>query len=114
MSLVNDNAVFDIRVKGESTGKIYEGQFTLKLFLSLHQRNQIAVEFSKKDKGNEKDVFISNLNSTLIELQARTVECPAWFKGDAAWNLQDLQPILSIRDELDAHHEEYLKSKEDI
>ena len=107
MALVNDKAVFEISVKGEQTGKVYSGKFVMRLFLTLKQRGQVAVEYSKRDMGNDLDAGMSQLNRTICEFQAMLEDCPEWFKGEKAWELEDFQPIISIREELEAAQKEH-------
>lgn len=111
--LVDNKAVVELAVKGESTGKLYDGKFVMRLFLTLKQRNDIAVEFSKRDLGNTKDHLQSTVNQLVCELQARCDECPAWFKGDKAWDLMDIQPIIELKKELDNALEEHMKVTEE-
>jgi len=107
MALVANKAVFRLSVKGEMTGKVYEGDFVLGVFLSLRQRNQVAVEYSKRDVGNDLDAGMSQVNRLICEFQAMAEQFPEWFKGEAVWDLQDFQPILSIKEELEAAQKEY-------
>jgi hypothetical protein len=109
--LVENTAVFDINIKGES-GKLYNGHFVMSLFLSFKQRREIAVEYSKRDFGNTKDNVISYLNKLVAEHQARIIDCPVWYKGEKAWELLDQEPILAIQDEIDAALEEFKKQQD--
>jgi len=111
--LVDNKVVVDLAIKGEMTGKLYEGKFVMRLFLTLKQRNEIAVEFSKRDIGNTKDQLQSTINQLICELQARCDESPTWFKGDKAWELVDMQPILELKKELDNALEEHMKATEE-
>ena len=113
MSLVGETSVFELKVKGESTRKVYKGNFVLRLFLSLNERSKVAVEYSKRDKGNEKDLLQSNVVQMLCELKQLVDEAPEWFTSEKVWDLKDIQPILSIREELDKDIMEYLKNQEE-
>ena len=113
MSLVGENCVFSMKVKGEATRKVYKGDFVLRMFLSLRERTQVAVEFSKRDKGNEKDAFQSGITQMICELRCLAEQAPDWFKSEEVWDLKDIQPFLTIRDELDKAIEEYLKTQEE-
>jgi hypothetical protein len=92
---------FDLNVKGESTGGVYAGHFVMRLFLSLKQRNALAVEYSRRDNGNDKDTVTSAITRSTCELQSHCEDCPAWFKGEAVWELMDIQPLVSIREILE-------------
>jgi hypothetical protein len=107
MSLVNDRAIFEVNTKGEMTGKVYTGRFTMKLFLTLGQRSKVAVEYSKRDFGNDRDETTGAINKLICEFQALAEECPEWFKGEAAWDLVDYQPLIAIREGLEAAQKEY-------
>ena len=113
MPLVDGKVIVDMDIKGEQTGKPYKGTFVMKLFLTLRQRNEVAVEFSKRDNGNSKDSLQTTINQLLCEFQARCEDCPSWFKGDKAWELVDMQPIFELRRELDNAYEEHMKSIEE-
>jgi hypothetical protein len=103
---------FDLSVKGESTGSTYAGHFVMRLFLSLKQRNQLAAEYSKRDNGNEKDEVTSAITRSTCELQAHCEECPAWFKGEAVWELVDIQPLVSLRETLEEALKAHLENLE--
>jgi hypothetical protein len=113
MSLVGEKCVFKLSVKGENTRKTYKGDFVLKLFLTLRERSNVAVEVSKIDNGNLKDSMMTGLTQLVCELQALVEQSPEWFKSDTAWDLLDLQPILSIKEELDQAIAEYLKTQDE-
>jgi hypothetical protein len=113
MALVDGKVIVDLSVKGEMSGKLYAGKFVMKLFLTLKQRNEVAVEFSKRDMGNTKDNLQSTVNQLVAELQARCEECPPWFKGDKAWDLVDMSPIFEIKKELDNALDEHMKAVEE-
>lgn len=113
MALVEGKVILDLNVKGEQTGKVYQGKFVMKLFLTLKQRNEIAVEFSKRDLGNNKDNLQSTINQLVCEMQARCEECPAWFKGEKAWDISDYTPIFEIKKELDNALGEHMKTIEE-
>lgn len=100
---------FDVNVKGENTGMAYTGRFVMKLFLTLKQRSALAVEYSKRDVGNEKDEIMSAVIRSVCELQAHCEEAPAWFKGDGVWDLVDIQPIVALREKLEEALEQYAK-----
>jgi|WetSurMetagenome_2_1015567.scaffolds.fasta_scaffold202434_2 hypothetical protein len=113
MSLVGETCVFELKVKGESTRKVYKGNFVMRLFLSLKERTQVAVEFSKRDKGNEKDPFQSGIVQMICELRNLADQAPDWFKSEDVWDAKDIQPFLTIREEHDKAVEEYLKLQEE-
>jgi hypothetical protein len=113
MALVDGKVIVDLQVKGEQTGNLYQGKFVMRLFLSLKQRNEIAVEFSKRDFGNSKDQFQTTINQLVCELQARCEDSPPWFKGERVWELSDYTPIFELKKELDNALEEHMKSVEE-
>lgn len=107
MALVSDKAVFEVNVKGENSGKVYSGKFVMRLFLTLGQRSKVAVEYSKRDLGNDRDEETSAITRLICEFQILADECPDWFKGDAPWDLVDYQPLLEIRKALEAAQTEH-------
>lgn len=113
MQIVDDKVIVELDIKGEQTGKRYQGRFVMKLFLSLKQRNEVAVEFSKRDFGNTKDTLQTALNQVICELQSRCEDCPPWFKGEKIWDMLDMQPILELKKELDNALDEVMKKNEE-
>jgi hypothetical protein len=103
---------FDLNVKGENTGKVYNGKFVMRLFLSLKQRSALAVEYSRRDIGNEKDDVMSAIIKSICELQTHCEEAPEWFTKETVWDLVDLQPIISIREKLEETLAEHSKKLE--
>lgn len=107
MSLVGNKCVFDMSIKGETTGKVYEGKFVIKLHPTLAQRQKIAVEYSKRNAGNTEQNDVSYINGMVAEYQVLAEEMPEWFKGSQVDNLEDLEPIVAIGREMDAAQKEY-------
>jgi len=108
--LPNHKAAFDVTVKGENTGMVYTGKFVIRLFLSLKQRQSLAVEYSRRDIGNEKDAFMSSIVQSICELTHHCEETPDWFKPDRIWDLVDLQPIVAVREKLEEALEIHVKA----
>jgi hypothetical protein len=107
MALVNDKVVFEINAKGETTGRVYTGSFTMKLFLSLKDRSRAAVEFSKVNSGNTEDQELANINKTVCEYLIMSETAPEWFQPSSAFDLQDFSPLVAIKDEIEKAQAEY-------
>lgn len=107
MALVNDKAVFEVNVKGEETGKVYEGKFVMKLFLSLRERSKVAVEFSKVNEGNFEDQELAVINKMICEYLVQAEEAPEWFKDGKVFDMVDLSPIIAIKEQLTKCQSEY-------
>lgn len=108
MSLVNGKAVFNVNVKGELSGNIFEGSFVIKLFPTLKDRQQIAVEFSRRNLGNESDFEVQQMTKVVSELIVLTEQSPDWFKKETVWDLVDLSPIVAVREGLEAAQKEHM------
>ena len=109
MALVNGKAIFDINTKGELSGGTFEGKFVLKLFPSLKDRQNIAVEFSKRNLGNDSDFDTEQMTKAVCELIVLTEESPEWFKNGSVWELVDLSPIVAIKEGLEAAQKEHME-----
>lgn len=96
LDIVSKTVSFDIARKDEFTGEQYKGHFKIKLFLSLKERTLAAASYSKKNLGVEKTDPIYSLNKIICELQAASVECPEWFKGDEPFNIVDAEGIIDM------------------
>lgn len=107
MALHNDKAVFEINVKGESTGKEYSGKFVMKLFLSLRDRNAASVKYSKVNQGNTEDFEMMGINKMIAEYSVQAEEAPEWFSNDAVLDLMDFSPLVQIKEELEKAQKEY-------
>lgn len=107
MALVNDKAVFKISVKGEVTGKLYEGDFSMKLFLSLKERTKAAVLFSQVNSGNSGDQEITFLNRRVCEFLYLCEQAPEWFTVEKAFDIVDYSPLAAIYEEYDKAQKEY-------
>lgn len=108
MPMVNGKAVFDVNVKGELTGKVYEGKFVVKLFPSLKERQQIAVEFSRRNLGNDSDFEMQQITKAVCELSILAEQAPEWFSKETAWELVDLSPIVAVREGLEGAQKEHM------
>jgi hypothetical protein len=108
MPVVNGKAVFDVSVKGEFTGKVFEGQFVLKLFPTLKDRQQIAVEFSRRNLGNDYDYEMQQMTKAICELTVLCEKCPDWFLKETVWDLADLSPVVAVREGLETAQKEHM------
>lgn len=112
MALANGKAVFDVNVKGELSGKVFEGKFVAKLFPSLKERQQIAVEFSKRNLGNDSDYETQQMTRAVCELIVLCEQSPEWFSKESVWELIDLSPIVAVREGLEAAQKEHMDALE--
>lgn len=108
MAIVNGKAVFEVNVKGELTGKVYDGKFVVKLFPSLKERQQIAVEFSKRNLGNDSDFEVQQITKAVCELSILSEQAPEWFAKETVWDLVDLSPIVAVREGLETAQKEHV------
>ena len=108
MALANGKAVFDVNVKGELSGKVFEGKFVVKLFPSLKERQQIAVEFSKRNLGNDSDYEMQQMTKAVCELTVLCEQSPEWFSKEVVWDLVDLSPIVAVREGLEVAQKEHM------
>ena len=110
MPIVNGKAVFDVSVKGEFSGRVFEGGFVLKLFPTLKDRQQIAVEFSRRNLGNDSDFETQQITKAICELTTLCEKCPEWFLKEKIWDLVDLNPIVAVREGLEAAQNEHMEA----
>jgi hypothetical protein len=109
MPIINGKAVFEINVKGELTGKAYTDQFVFKLFPTLKDRQEIAVEFSRRNLGNDADYETQQITKAVCELVVLCEKGPEWFSRETVWDLIDLNPVVAVREGLEAAQKEHME-----
>lgn len=113
------NKVISIDVIGEKTGRVYKGDFTIKLVLS--QRDEFNSDLRRRQilgpspDGTPPAPNLQMKAYMLGEIQARTIEMPDfWRDSDQGLDLTDPNVTLSIYDAIIKAEEEFEKQiKED-
>ena len=113
------NKVISVDVIGEKTGRIYKGDFTIKLVLT--QRDEFNSDLRRRQilgpspEGTPPAANLQMKAYMLGEIQARTVEMPDfWRDADQGLELADPNVALSIYDAIiEAEQEFEAKIKKD-
>jgi len=85
MDLPKNQKSFEISHVGETTGKKYEGTFTVKCVLNLAEKRKIEIERStiSADLNNPTE-NLSAIAGVVSNLRVRVVDAPDWFKQSIA------------------------------
>ena len=76
---MNQVHTFDISIKGEISGKLYEGKFVYR-HPTLADKLKIRSLESKMTSQYDYHPEIAAINYTLAYLEISLIECPDWFK----------------------------------
>jgi len=81
MDLPNNERSFDLKYEGRTTGKLYEGQFTVKCILNTADKRAVELEKSalSADLRNPTD-DLSAISTVVSNLRVRVIKAPDWFK----------------------------------
>lgn len=83
--------------KGESTGKLYSGEFKLVKYLTNKERGDVSryLEFLAKEIDRDTNVLL--LYQAVAHLKVHVVEAPSWWKeSDHGMKLLDTAPVFAI------------------
>lgn len=97
MDLPSKEKTFAFEHIGDTTGKKYDGQFTVRCVLNVGQKHSMALEQTRL-LGNY-DNPISDLNGLaviLANLRAKIVEAPEWWKQSLGGALIDDEDALVL------------------
>lgn len=81
-SLPKNEAVFDLKVVGDTTGETYEGQFTVTCVLNMSGRHALELEKTRlqADYANPSR-GLAGIAVHLATVRAKILESPAWWKN---------------------------------
>lgn len=116
MDLPSKEKTFAFEHVGETTGKKYEGQFTVLCVLNVGQKHSLALEKTRLlgNYANPTD-DLAGLAIILANLRAKIVEAPEWWKqsnGGASLDDEDAMVVLYRKvQEAEFEWKEELKKK---
>jgi len=99
MSLPNIESTFSVSVKGDTTGHMYLGPFTVRAILT--KREEFLADIRRRELVGPlpEDALptIRNNAYALSQLYARVVDAPAWWReSDSGANLHDTNVIAEV------------------
>lgn len=98
MDLPTKEAVFDVDHIGETTGKRYEGSFTVRCVLNIAQKHSLELEKTRL-LGNyaaPTDGLIG-LAVVLANLRVKIVEAPEWWKqSGGGYTIEDEDVLVAV------------------
>jgi hypothetical protein len=81
MELPKNEKSFDVSLIGETTGKKYEGTFTVKCVLNISDKRRLEIERSRLSADTvNPSVSLSAISGVVANLRIRVVQGPEWFK----------------------------------
>ena len=116
MDLPKNEAVFDFDYTGATTGKKYDGQFTVVCMLNMARKHAMEIEKTRlmADFQNPTDGLFG-LAVVLANLRVRIVEAPEWWKqSKGGFDILDEDALVALYDkviEQEAKWRESLKAK---
>ena len=116
MDLPKNEAVFDFDYVGASTGKKYDGQFTVVCMLNMARKHALEIEKTRlmADFQNPTDGLFG-LAVVLANLRVRIVEAPEWWKqSKGGFDILDEDALVALYDKVidqEAKWRESLKAK---
>lgn len=102
MDLPKNEAVFDFEYTGLTTGKKYDGQFTVVCVLNMMRKHALEIEKTRlmADFQNPTDGLFG-LAVVLANLRVRIVEAPEWWKqSQGGFNVMDEDALVALYDKV--------------
>jgi hypothetical protein len=97
MDLPNKEKTFACEHIGETTGKKYDGQFTVRCILNVGQKHALALEKTRLLGSYESPTDdLAGLAIILANLRARIVDAPEWWKQSNGGSLVDDEDVLVV------------------
>lgn len=116
MDLPKNEAVFDFNYEGATTGKKYDGQFTVVCMLNMARKHALEIEKTRlmADFQNPTDGLFG-LAVVLANLRVRVTDAPEWWRqSQGGFNILDEDALVALYDkvmEQEAQWRESLKVK---
>ena len=116
MDLPKNEAVFDFDAVGLTTGKKYDGQFTVVCILNMARKHALEIEKTRlmADFSNPTETLFG-LATILANLRVRIVNSPEWWKqSSGGFQLMDEDVLVTLYDkvmEAEAKWREALKAQ---
>ena len=86
-------------VKGEKTGSLYTGEFTIKKFLTQKERIDATRLAESLARGIERSPADLEYVTMIAHLAFHVISAPAWW-GDKGLDLYDREPAWALSDKL--------------
>ena len=102
MDLPKNETVFDFDYTGGTTGKKYDGQFTVVCILNMAKKHALEIEKTRlmADFSNPTETLFG-LAVILGNLRVRIVQSPEWWKqSQGGFNLMDEDVLVALYDKV--------------
>ena len=102
MDLPNNEKTFSFEVIGETTGKKYEGQFTVICVPNMFQRRAIEIEKTRlrADQTNP-TMDLMGIGEILANLRVRIIKAPGWWNDSSGgFDLLDENVCVELYDKV--------------
>ena len=96
--LPTNDSSFHVKVSGNRTKHVYEGDFVVKTYLTNAELIDVGLRFDTYNRGSQTvGSGVSLLNRAIAELEVRIQKAPSWWKdSDHGRNLFDTNVVLEI------------------
>ena len=111
MDLPKNEKTFEFEHVGKTTGKKYEGKFTVKCVLNMFDKREIELEKSRlsADVANPTNL-LSSLSHILANLRVRIMKAPTWWEQSlGGFDLLDEDVIIALYDKTMLQEDEWHK-----
>lgn len=98
MDLPKNEAVFDLKYTGETTGREYEGRFTILCVLNMAQKHSLELEKTRLmgNFANPTD-GLTGIAVILATLRSKIVDAPEWWKqSNGGYEIMDEDVLVEI------------------
>jgi len=100
MDLPNNEKTFEFEHVGLTTGKKYDGKFTVKCVLNMFDKREVELEKSRlsADVANPTNL-LSSLSHILANLRVRIIKSPTWWEQSlGGFDILDEDVIVALYD----------------
>jgi len=116
MELPNNEATFDVDVKGDTTQQEYKGQFTCRCVLTMGQKHAMELEKSRLlgSFANPTDDLIG-IAIIFSNLRQKLVDGPEWWKQSVGGTtIKDENVLVEIHDKIQKAENEWRQKVKDL
>lgn len=109
MDLPKNEKSFKFNEIGETTGQVFEGDFTVKCILNIKEKKELEIEKSRvrADVINPtQDLLV--ISMVLATLKCKIIDAPKWWKNNGS-DLMDENIIYSLYEKVSAQEDAWKK-----
>ena len=102
MDLPKNESVFEFEHVGATTGRKYEGRFTVRCILNIAQKHAMELEKTKLRGGSSNPTdALAGIAIILATLHAKIVDSPEWWKQGQGSDLLDEDVLVVLHDKVE-------------